>query len=470
MKRSHILAMLAVVTTSAALFAQTVPAPGAPAAGGGRGRGAGAQPGGGTAPDVATMRKEWVDADTGHRVHRLSVENGSANLYFHYNAYSADGKKVVFNSPSGIMACDLATRQAQLIVPGQRSVLETSRTTNEVFYNTGNAIMAANLDTKATRQVVAIPNGMRVNCVNSDGTLFAGIIDNIPHPEGNDKAAKPDSMPGDQYARMFPGKRPEDLTPEQRSSTDKENRLTNTLRNHITQANPHCLFTLNAKTNEVKRFGYAYAWLGHLQFSPTNPNLLMFCHEGTWHEVNRVWVVDVSQPNAVAKAMHERTMNMEIWGHEWWNPDGKSVGFDLQTPRSAEFWIAKVDLTPDNGPAKETKYKLDKNWWGVHFFPNKDTTMYASDGGDPAQVAFAPDGQWINLLRVTKPAGGADSLSREKLVNMSKHNYVTSQSSPGNTGVEPNVTFTPDDKYVIFGGNFDGARHVYMVEIAKATQ
>src|SRR6185295_7004616 len=53
-------------------------------------------------PDAATLRKEWVDADTGHRVFRLSTENGSESLYFHYNAYSADGKKVVFNAPGGI--------------------------------------------------------------------------------------------------------------------------------------------------------------------------------------------------------------------------------------------------------------------------------------------------------------------------------------------------------------------------------
>ena len=28
-------------------------------------------------------------------------------------------------------------------------------------------------------------------------------------------------------------------------------------------------------------------WLNHLQFSPTDPTLLMFCHEGPWHKVDR---------------------------------------------------------------------------------------------------------------------------------------------------------------------------------------
>jgi oligogalacturonide lyase len=78
---------------------------------------------------------------------------------------------------------------------------------------------------------------------------------------------------------------------------------------------------------------------------------------------------------------------------------------------------------------------------------------------DPSQVAYAADGTWINLFRV-QPNG---TVSREKLVEMSKHNYVT-----GKGGVEPNVHITPDKKWVIFTGQFaQGARHVYAVQIAK---
>ena len=57
----------------------------------------------------------------------------------------------------------------------------------------------------------------------------------------------------------------------------------------------------------------------------------------------------------------------------------------------------------------------------------------------------------------------------ERLVDMSNHNYSKT------TGVEPNGTFTPDGKWIIFSGNFhtnpgNGGRaitHVYAVEIAK---
>ena len=48
-------------------------------------------------------------------------------------------------------------------------------------------------------------------------------------------------------------------------------------------------------------------------------------------------------------------------------------------------------------------------------------------------------------------------MQAEKLVNMSKHNYA----------LEPNVSFTPDQKMVIFRSNMFGPTYVFGVEIAK---
>jgi oligogalacturonide lyase len=48
-----------------------------------------------------------------------------------------------------------------------------------------------------------------------------------------------------------------------------------------------------------------------------------------------------------------------------------------------------------------------------------------------------------------------DSLKTEKLVNMKNHNY----------NLEPNVHFSPDNKWVIFRANFEGFDNVYAVEL-----
>jgi oligogalacturonide lyase len=190
-----------------------------------------------------------------------------------------------------------------------------------------------------------------------------------------------------------------------------------------------------------------------MQFNTVDPQLLLYCHEGTWHELDRTWTIRAD--GTQMRLMHKRSMDMEINGHEWWSWDGKTVWFDLQTPRSEVFWIAGVNMAS----GKEVRYHLDRDWWGVHFNSSRDDTLFASDGGDPSQVAYSTNGQWINLFRVQ--ADG--TLKREKLVSMASHNYVT-----GKGGVEPNVHITPDKKWIIFTGQFgSGTRHVYAVRVEK---
>jgi oligogalacturonide lyase len=70
-------------------------------------------------------------------------------------------------------------------------------------------------------------------------------------------------------------------------------------------------------------------------------------------------------------------------------------------------------------------------------------------------VAAPGNGQWIYLFRPT-PAG----LEAERLVDLSKHDYQ----------LEPNVTFTPDGKWIVFRSNMHGPSHVYAVEVASASQ
>ncbi|WP_342454735.1 oligogalacturonate lyase family protein [Sphingomonas sp. H160509] len=205
-------------------------------------------------------------------------------------------------------------------------------------------------------------------------------------------------------------------------------------------------------------------WLNHLQFSPTDPTLLMYCHEGPWHRVDRIWTIrtDGSQMTKV----HARTMNMEIAGHEFWSPDGKTIWYDLQTPRGEDFWLAGYDVAT----AKRRWYHLERNEWSVHYNVSADQKLFSGDGGDSEMVAHAPDGKWMYLFR-PKPvpdvagirADNADSLieagtfAAEKLVDMGKQDYK----------LEPNARFSPDGKWLIFRANIEGKAAIYAVETAK---
>ena len=226
---------------------------------------------------------------------------------------------------------------------------------------------------------------------------------------------------------------------------------------------PMALFVMDVKTGATKTILKSTDWLNHLLFSPTDPMLLMYCHEGPWHKVDRIWTIRTD--GTQNKLIHKRTMAMEIAGHEFWAKDGKTIWYDLQTPRGEDFWVAGYKVA--NG--ERTWYHLQRNEWSIHFNVTRDERMFCGDGGDPGQVAHAPDGEWIYLFRAERlPNRGVDDPSliqpgvfrSERLVNMSKHNYR----------LEPNVNFTPDEKWVVFRSNMFGSMYVFAVEIAKTNE
>jgi oligogalacturonide lyase len=395
------------------------------------------------------LAKDWIDADTGHRVVRLTGEAGGSTLYFHDNAFSPQGDKLIVNTPDGIALIDVAkigtsAARADLVAPRARGGY-FARRSREIYYNdtSRGAIVALNIDTKTIRDVPHV-RGL----INADETLSVVKNANATDPDGT-HPRPPVRVLVPQLQRMFPGKKMEDLTADQQFSVTKEDGLAARAVNPTLQS---FVFT-NLHSGKSTETGFQYGDLNHLQFNPVDPNLLLYCHEGTWHELDRTWTIrsDGSQMRLV----HKRTMEMEINGHEWWSWNGKTVWFDLQTPRSEDFWIAGVHMET----GARTRYHLQRDWWGVHFNSSRDDTMFASDGGDPSQVAYSNNGMWINLLRV-RPNG---TVAREQLVNMSTHNYVT-----GRGGVEPNVHITADKKWVVFTGQFaPGQRHVYAAAVDK---
>jgi oligogalacturonide lyase len=391
-------------------------------------------------------KRDWIDPDTGHRIVRLTDAAGGSTLYFHDNAFSPEGDRLMFNTPNGIGVVDVANigrpdLKPEIVGKGRGGYFARRR--REIYFANGSTISAVNVDTKQVREVT-YGRGL----INADETLSVAKNANAKDPEGK-YPPPPIRVAVPQLQRMFPGKKMEDLTPDQQYSVKKEDGLAPRALNPGLQS---FLFT-DLKTGAVRETGFQYGDLNHMQFNPVDPHLLLYCHEGTWHELDRTWTIrtDGSQ----MRLMHKRDVDMEINGHEWWSWNGKTVWFDLQTPRSQVFWLAGVNM--DTG--KEIRYHVERDWWGVHFNSSRDDTVFASDGGDPSQVAYSTDGQWINLFRV-QPDG---TLKREKLANMARHNYVT-----GKSGVEPNVHITPDKKWVIFTGQFaPGERHVYAVSIDK---
>ena len=119
--------------------------------------------GGGPASAVDPPR-EWFEPATGHRVVRLSDAPGSASLYFHQNAYTAAGDKMVISTPEGLATVDLATHRIETVVTGRVSQVVVGPRSRQVFYTKDGTVYATHLDTHVTRAILARPD-LRKNAI-----------------------------------------------------------------------------------------------------------------------------------------------------------------------------------------------------------------------------------------------------------------------------------------------------------------
>src|SRR5262245_51706220 len=405
---------------------------------------------------------EWIDPDTGHRVIRLSTEPGTRSLYFHQNSVTPDGRFVIVSSPGGISAIEIATRKTRLLVPGKDTPLFVGRKTGLVYFartegagvseqQTPTRVFTVSVEGGKPREVAKIARGM-IGSVNADETLLMGVF---AERDFALETGPRDSRFDANYAAKGADGKP--LT----FADAKEVRLKARAESKI----PMEMFTVDLKTGEQRTIHRSTDWLNHLQFSPVDPTLIMFCHEGPWHGLDRVWSMRLG--GAEPHLVHRRTMNMEIAGHEFFDVNGRSLWYDLQTPRGEDFWLAAAE--PDGSGRRW--YHVDRDHWSVHYNISPDGKLFAGDGGDEEMVAHAKDGKWLYLFRpkhIPDVAGisapnAADlihpgTLEAERLVDMRKHDYR----------LEPNVFFTRDGKWVVFRSNMHGDVHTYMVEVARA--
>jgi oligogalacturonide lyase len=296
-------------------------------------------------------------------------------------------------------------------------------------------VHAVDLGTKVSMEIATLPPRASIATVNADETLLAGTITEGSVPNATESRGR-DSYPG--------------------KGDMMERRLAARL--------PMQLFVVDVRTGQTRTILRSTDWLNHLQFSPTDPALLLFCHEGPWHKVDRTWTI--RSDGTGLTQIHRRTMNMEIEGHEFFSGDGRHIWYDLQTPRSEVFWLAGYELAT----GRRTWYHLERAEWSVHFNVSPDGTLFAGDGGGPSSVAAPGNGQWIYLFRPQLVRDRTDNalpnskdliqpgvLSAEKLVNLARHDY----------SLEPNVTFTPDMRWIVFRSNMFGPTHVFAVEVNK---
>jgi len=393
-----------------------------------------------------THSNTWIDTTTGHRVVRLTPEPYSNDLYFTANAFTSDGLMIYgvlhqtggkFDGGSTLYALNLSTLQSRQLVAQNTNSVVVARKSAMVYFTKplDTRLYSVNADTGVIAKIGNLPPRADIQSLNADETLLVGTSTDVEPPVHQIDASK--------------------LKPTQVRAPWMELRLADQV--------PMTLFTVNVQTGKVNPILHSTDWLSHPQFSPTDPTLLMYCHEGPWQKVDRIWTIRADGSDN--KLIHQRTVNNEIAGHEVWDADGVTIWYDLQIPRGQNFYLASY-----NTVTKARRwFSINRDDWSIHMIPSTNDMFIAGDGADEDRISRSKNARWIELYLpvLTPPTPGIDQtglvqsgkLVAEHIFDMAKDNYLN----------EPNIRFTPDQKWVLFTGNFTGPSYIYAVEVAKAT-
>lgn len=183
----------------------------------------------------------------------------------------------------------------------------------EVYYSIGKSFYGLDLNTLETRKLYEAPEGFNqsLGLVGADGKYVYGTL-------GEDLSDRIYANLSASYIGM----------------------------RDIFYAKPDSrIIQLDVETGKAETIWQEKCWVGHVNPSPTQANLLTFCHEGPWNLVDhRIWCMDITEGKPYK--LREREVAEEKIGHEYWHQDGLHVGYQVHRPEGgSRFGVVRYDGT-----------------------------------------------------------------------------------------------------------------------------
>jgi oligogalacturonide lyase len=383
-----------------------------------------------SAPSGDQFPAEYKDPDTGAQILRLSkdLSQPAGVIYFTQFCISPDSRYALVRLLDNAAGHTAGFMYRYDFKTGELLKLTDKITRNQdfvpksgnLYYTSDNdrAIYVTNIFSLATRKVADMPPDIICSgglTENADETLVVGT-GTLAAEHKNDKVL---------------------TTPPNQGSA-----FTDTFSRHDT----NLLIDADIKTGKVSELHRINTWLGHVQFSPTDPNLLMFCHEGPWDKVDRIWLLHTNEDHPQPQLVLKRTEVNEIAGHEFWSADGSTVWYDHNyRNRPGNDFLEGKNLAT----GKITRYPIKPLFGSIHYTQSPDGKYFVCDGGTRRD----PSTQGMYAL---VPNNG--NLTPVKLCNMARNNYKAA---------EPNPHLTPDEHWAIFTATFSGIPQAYAVAMPK---
>ena len=332
--------------------------------------------------------RTFADPITGRQVTQLtnSPDHDNVHLYFTENAFTRGGREIYFTSDRDTPGVDnvfTVNRDTGIItrVTGYTDASITQLTKDPestvLLYNHGQDAVLHTVSTGETKVMYTFPDGFKPGrlSLNCDHTL-AGILTNedVHVEHGLNYAGFEEKMYLVKRSRII-------LVP-------------------LVDGQPGTAFIGVRDTCEG----------GHLQFSPTDPHLFMYCHEGPWHLImQRIFLVDT---NTLEVFPCFRQTKDDSVGHEFWTRDGR-IFFDNRGPghdgtitshktQAVVAQPAPTDFIPYVGLANakgELLEKFELPYYCNHYHAGSDIkSLVADDVDDLVRITLTNNGPGIEKL------------------------------------------------------------------------
>lgn len=357
----------------------------------------------------------YQDRISGVTVHRLTnYLCHSHHAYFTNNGWWDENRRLLFCSDrenaSNLFSIEIATGEISRLTdfaPGDRTPVHFSNDVNpkrpEVYYTREEKLYALDLMTLESRLLYETPKGFTIHggLVGADGRYTYVVL----------KEDLSDRI----YANLsasYVGMR------------------------EIFAAKPDCrIVRIDTENSGGEELWQENCWIGHVNPSPTQPNLLTFCHEGPWHMVDhRIWVMDTNTCKPMK--LRPRKMEGEKVGHEYWYADGKRVGYQAHKPEMGSYF-GVIDYDGQNefeAPCVP--------------FPSPDH-VHSND----FNLIVSDSGKSIKLYRYN----GTD-FDEARVLCMHDGSFFYGSH-------HPHPRFTADGKQILFNSNVSGYCNLYLADV-----
>jgi oligogalacturonide lyase len=372
----------------------------------------------GKTASIADEIREARDPDTKARL--LYLTGGSSDnvhLYFTSESFVSGSDSIVFGSNRS------GRYQMYMLEIGKRRIVQLTdregiRPTmaclagGQLHYFHGPVLRSLRLDTLEDRELYTVPKGWNAHLptCTADGKFVAF------------------SYVQDQAVSTETG------------------RIYSTMAEQFYQRRNSVIMRVNTSTGQPAAAWGDAAWISHVMIHPTQPDIILFCHEGGSHSPQRMWTVNMSVDRGrKAVPLYSQRPN-EYCVHEYWTRGGE-VGYQYEVERDGKMEHYNCCIRADGTWVRQ--YLLPGPRPG-HIQSNTKNTLVVGD-----RAFLSPEdkdgSKFMSLM--------THSNGRAQVRRLCRHQPGPTQFSHGHP------VFSLDDKWVLFNSRIGERENICMADV-----